>query len=437
MQQAAASVIATVSRGGNTLKLVVKRWLELFYRLIGGRGRIWPPSRESGPLLAAVWLALLSPLPFLLRQRRGRDIALVEERRREHALSSISNILANEDLRLASSPIKPPPPLAEKLFALLYDEIDQHDITILGVPRTDPRFLRGMELLRSRTSSELREAIDKTRQARNAAHIDDVPEEGRRFADGRAMRRLVRFVKNQILVYMRADGDATCSDTFDHAECAKLQQLVEEADSLSSKMLTENRRAMTIIWKLYQPCRCPMVVGTLLIFLSETAAASIVVSSLQLPYIANMPGTRAQVMAHAYLRCLSHFVLWAFHQQASMIGNMLVSHAKANFTMRLRNSTMRAILSQDCECVAMFVAAGSFSRFIRRVCGTLSFAVERAFEQVPRYSHSRGAAGAASASVWCHSRVFGGETKDCASESIQDFRSASVHAYDQSAAFHS
>ena len=232
---------------------------------------------------------------------------------------------------------------------MLFDQIEQHDITILGVPRTDPRFVRGMELLRSRTRHELRDAIDQTIQARDALHSNGVPSEGRQFADGRTMRRLMRFVETQILVYMRAGGGATCSNAFDRDECTKLRGLIGEAKALSSTMQTENRRAMGIIWRLYRPCRWPMFFGTLLIFMAETAAAAVVVSSMQLPYIADMAGTRAEVMAHAYQRCLSHFVLWAFQRQAAVIGNMLVTHAKANFLMRLRNSTMRVILSQDRE----------------------------------------------------------------------------------------
>ena len=46
------------------------------------------------------WVALSSPLYFLLRQRKSRDIQAVEERRREHALSSLATVIANEDLRL-------------------------------------------------------------------------------------------------------------------------------------------------------------------------------------------------------------------------------------------------------------------------------------------------------------------------------------------------
>ena len=84
---------------------------ELLCRQLGRRRRLlWPPSRDSAPLLILGWLALTAPLAVLLRQRKSRDIALVEERRREHALSSLANVIDNEELRLAGDAKSSPPP---------------------------------------------------------------------------------------------------------------------------------------------------------------------------------------------------------------------------------------------------------------------------------------------------------------------------------------
>ena len=66
----------------------------------------------------------------------------------------------------ASSEDEKIPPPAEKLFELLYDEIEHRDITAIGVAKDNPLFVRGMELLRIHTAREIREAIDKTKQAR-------------------------------------------------------------------------------------------------------------------------------------------------------------------------------------------------------------------------------------------------------------------------------
>ena len=147
-------------------------------------------------------------------------------------------------------------------FTLLFDEIEHHDITAIGVPKTDARFVRGMELLRIHTRRELRETIDKTQQARSAVQddsIDNVPKEGRQFADGRAMRRLMRFVKNNVLTHMRAGGGKTCSDEFDRAEVAKLKRVTEESEAVeledSPKASSAGKRAMKLPDAVTPPTR--------------------------------------------------------------------------------------------------------------------------------------------------------------------------------------
>ena len=151
----------------------------------------------------------------------------------------------------------------------------------------------------------------------------------------------VRFVANQVLPGMR--------DQFSPEQRAELRALVKEAATFSQAMQSENRRAMRLIWELWKPFRAQIVVGTLMIFVAETAAAVWWATMMQLPYIANAPGTRTEVMALAFRSCLSNFTVWAFQHQCSVAGNAIVGHAEANFVMRLRNATMRAILSQDRE----------------------------------------------------------------------------------------
>ena len=48
---------------------------------------------------------------------------------------------------------------------------------------------------------------------------------------------------------------------------------MKEAATFSQAMQSENRRAMRLIWELWKPFRAQIVVGTLMIFVAETAAA--------------------------------------------------------------------------------------------------------------------------------------------------------------------
>ena len=82
------------------LWVAMGRLLRPVFRLIGGKHKLWPPSRQSAPLLTLLWCILCTPLWFLLRERRNRDVEVVEARRREYALSSLENLIANERVRL-------------------------------------------------------------------------------------------------------------------------------------------------------------------------------------------------------------------------------------------------------------------------------------------------------------------------------------------------
>eukprot|EP01048_Picozoa_sp_COSAG05_P009609 COSAG05_NODE_799_length_7238_cov_4.050707_10_plen_94_part_00 len=54
----------------------------------------------------------------------------------------------------------------DKLFELLFDEIEHMPITSIGVSREDWRYNRGMALLQARCREEIKEAIENTKLAR-------------------------------------------------------------------------------------------------------------------------------------------------------------------------------------------------------------------------------------------------------------------------------
>jgi hypothetical protein len=313
------------------------RLLAPLYRLIGGKQRLWPPSRESAPLLVFSWCLLCTPLWFLLREHRNKDVEVVEGRRREYALSSLENLIANERVRLEGvekeaeekaekekkrkeeageaepeaaaaaaeeeeeeeedggddDDTKIPPP-AEKLFELLYDEIEHRDITYIGVDKDDKRFVRGMELLRIHTSREIREAIDKTRQARELkadfsmlSGAANLPKDLHQFKDGEKMQKRTRFAKTQVRKYMRAGVSA--SPEFSKARIAELDALIKEATDYSKVIGSENRRALKLIWALLRPFYRHIGAGTFIKFCGETMGIVWWTNLMQLPYIANRP----------------------------------------------------------------------------------------------------------------------------------------------------
>ncbi len=80
--------------------------LERLFKLVGGRQKLWPPSRESMPLQLVGFVSLIVILALGVRQKVQPKVLVVEERRREYALSSLHNILKNERERVEEQRVK-------------------------------------------------------------------------------------------------------------------------------------------------------------------------------------------------------------------------------------------------------------------------------------------------------------------------------------------
>ena len=88
--------------------------LWLYYRitkLLGGEQYLWPPSRQSFPALGGFWGLIALAIWYCVQEKKSKAIAQVETVRREYALGSLDNLLANETARVKE--------FAEKEHALL------------------------------------------------------------------------------------------------------------------------------------------------------------------------------------------------------------------------------------------------------------------------------------------------------------------------------
>ena len=88
MVQAAAEAVAEAETPG-LLARVQTMIAERFFKLVGGKQKVWPPSREAMPLQVVGFVSLIVVLAFGVRQKVQPKVLVVEERRRDYALSSL------------------------------------------------------------------------------------------------------------------------------------------------------------------------------------------------------------------------------------------------------------------------------------------------------------------------------------------------------------
>jgi ABC-type multidrug transport system fused ATPase/permease subunit len=454
-------------------------------------GRVWPPSRRSAPALTGAFGSLLLLLWAFVRQRNHRRCQVVEERRRDYALSSLDNLIANEDIRLeaeakketkkrrkeawqlafpkvvefymrkgkltivepnlvahyakseeekreeaeekkkkeeeeaaekekraakqgAKSEPEPEPedeeggekkretkkekrereqrereeaagkpsnekggggadpkikPPADKLFELLFDEIEHAPITTIGVSKKDERFNRGMKLLRVRVKEEIEEAIENTRTARKytaGVELDDavnVPKNIGQWVDGTKMVKVAKFARDQVCKGMRGKHPE-----FDAEAVREIKKLVKQALLYSKEIGAEHRRAARQIWLLLKPWLGTYLAGVGILLITESSWGVWYAKIMALPNMALEAGV---TMNRATKACVAFFVWFLFNWPADNLGDTLVDNTQAFFTLGLRDQVMRSILRQDREYFD-FHQAGVLQERLNRDTGVLS-----------------------------------------------------------------
>eukprot|EP01048_Picozoa_sp_COSAG05_P009610 COSAG05_NODE_799_length_7238_cov_4.050707_11_plen_331_part_00 len=98
--QEAAKEVASVAPPGAGLTAWLKAASMRLIQPLLKNDYLWPISKKSAPAQALLWAFLIGVMYRLVKMSRSTKIAVVEARRREYALSSLENIIANEDERL-------------------------------------------------------------------------------------------------------------------------------------------------------------------------------------------------------------------------------------------------------------------------------------------------------------------------------------------------
>ena len=436
--------------------------LERFFKLIGGKQNIWPPTRRSAPLLTFFWATIVACIYAMVRETRSKAVEQVEELRREYAMSSLQNIVTNEHARVvehkdkeqalrelgmdpalavnmtrkqikehkqertekrrrerADKQLKGIPlshqeladeaneeaerkaekaktadqraaddlddkiePPAEKLFELVFDEIEHSPITSIGVPGDDPYFLEGMRLLRIRTNDEMREAIDKTREARRytagleGKSASQAAQEGGakdlyRYTDGSRMVKRARFAKEQVRKGLKGQHPE-----FNRQAIRELDALVKESLRYSKQIGAEQKAAAQKIWQLLKPWQALYWSGTLIRCFAGVSWGFWYGRIMSLPSIVLTDAPPEVALVEAGRQSLLMFVWFLFNWPLDQIAHQLINNTQAFFTLGLRDAVMESILYQDREFFD-FNQAGALQERLNHDTGMLSHNIIR------------------------------------------------------------
>ncbi|CAE8627048.1 unnamed protein product [Polarella glacialis] len=226
-------------------------------------------------------------------------------------------------------------PEAERLFALLWDDVKEVRTTTYGIHATEKALQFIQDLLKVRVAKDLASAIDKTKEA--LAKTGQEEEEGDEYLDGGKLKEKVDFCD---LVRRRLG-----KDLFDAQRLKEGKEVYKHASKRSMKAGDFVKKARTL-FELMTP-----IFPWLLI----AVPCSMVVEGLQSIYYqvarwqtigeAAAAGEDSMVAWHLVGLAVGHVVIWFFE----LVRECYSNRAQGIFLHRIRTGVMKALIQQDYE----------------------------------------------------------------------------------------
>lgn len=337
------------------------------YRLVAKYGRlVWPPRRQNAVVYVSAWAAIMGIFFATISTSRSKEAEWEKSRKRKYAEASLRNLLDYEKARLqeqvkaesqrrgddsamqvdsapsdgmgseeAAKPKKPPD--AKRMIDLLFDEVENGNITLLGVDKNVPWYRNSVQLLKERIEAELRAAIDKTMHARKMMEVGStdpvVLKEMDEWHDGEKLHEHVKLVTDRVY---RGFGKHLVDRT-----------LMKEARDVLMLLGLQKKVAIRRIWQIFRPQAMRWIMGTLMLACAEVAAGFLegnLVALAQLAY---------QLQPDTLTRTGRSLAMWAvgfaFYWPMDNLGNALVDEVQTVMQLGLRQAVLTSLLCQDRE----------------------------------------------------------------------------------------
>lgn len=196
---------------------------------------IWPPGLHSLPVYVALWLGTMSILlfwyafPKLPAQAEKQQAAS-----KDFKLAALQNLLtAEKELEKEGAGSKDGAD-AQKLYDMLFDDVEQQPVTCLGIKADHPAFADTLALLKSRVNEELKQTVRKTRVAlgSEAAEDGENAEDLEDYKEGGKLSECIEFSKNAAKHFKKVEPGLV-----DGAALAEAQALEKKIHTSRNELL--------------------------------------------------------------------------------------------------------------------------------------------------------------------------------------------------------
>ena len=295
-----------------------------------------------------------------IKVRRTREAIAEDGRKKDHVQNSLDNLLEYEDERLelllaspkeaeeaeckagtSPAPKTLKPADAQKLYELLFDDIENSPVTILGVDPASESYVRGVRMLGDQTAAELTRAIARTQAARAGAKIgeDELTDyhgsykarEG--WLDGTKLKKSLAFAKKSVKHF--------------GAEMVSLA-LLAEAKTVIKSIAAARSESRARLLQMLVPHFPKWLAGTLILMYTETMWGVLQSYVMTLPQILTT-SIDPQTMARAGKTFVGVFFAYFMNYPIDTLADCLVDDVTAEVELKLRCAVMSTVLAQDRE----------------------------------------------------------------------------------------
>ncbi len=347
--------------------------------------RLFKPTRRNIWYYLAVGVALYIIQYFgWVRAKLTKEQNASNSRKRRQAELTMENLLAHEDARLAllkgeekqkalekeqaegatkdegmhatskaskddktddkKSTVDKKPADAEKLYKILFDEVENEPITSIGIDLESANYKRMKALLATRTASHLETVASRTRASRElpvakhqTSELKD--EEGtypaRDYIDGMKLVKAIKFAKDSVQKFFGKDMVP--------------KDLLRECEHLSKNVAKARTEARSRIFALLRPHMKKWAWATGMMMVSETVLTSFTYAyALGLPYKLTAVLDKG-TMSRAAVDCLMLFFVYLLMFPVWIFSSSVCDDVEAEVQLKLRSAVMSTVLSQDRE----------------------------------------------------------------------------------------
>lgn len=336
---------------------------ELGYNFVYYQSFLWPPTKKSAPVLAAIvaFFAVLVQRTFLVTGQTAESKRIREEKRRL-LLAQMSQALrwnydeANEEeegekkddegkdgekKEKKKDEKKKRPPTVQELYVMVFDDIEERHVTEYDIPANEEPFMSTLALFKERLVADFKEYVLFTNLARKEAAGENIAilDHG---LDNEDMKRVPEFADGTKLTELLELWHKKMKKAFGKDILPK--QVLKDAEQCKTDLAREQRKGVMQLWPALRSV-LPTYMLSLCLMAFDGSNGTVVYHTMKT--LLDEVGSGKMTMDELRALTLQCYIQFGFCVFAHLTAWAFCHKCTADFRLKVRNKIMENMVRQD------------------------------------------------------------------------------------------